>query len=434
MSFNINNRLNGINTLAYLGANAVQPPNFVTDNRPPNSGDSKNLAIGTLWLDLSGYPNTLPTAANIYMLVALVGNVATWVDFAGGGALLTLAGNSGGPISGDASHNINIVTANSTPKIVGSGNTLTLDFSLSALALGSSMPSLTTGTKDVSLGFQAGNATTSGTGNTLIGYQAGLRIANGSGNTFIGNGSGAFNVSGVSNVGVGTFTLATWSSVLGYNTIVGDSSWGNLISGNYNCSLGSSSAANYNGAESSNILIGNNILGTTGESNKLRIGNATGSGAGALNAAFICGIDGVGLNVAKVVTMASDQLGTASIQAGTGIVVTTAANTITIAASGTTSLTYTSVNFAASPYTVLSTDEYISVNTSGGPVTLRFPNAATLSRAYIVKDRTGNAAANNITVTTVGGAVNIDGAVTFVMNTAFQAINIIGNASTYEVY
>jgi hypothetical protein len=93
---------------------------------------------------------------------------------------------------------------------------------------------------------------------------------------------------------------------------------------------------------------------------------------------------------------------------------------------------YTNVN--TSPYVVLSTDEYLSVDSSGGAITIQLPNAATLSRILDIKDRTGSAATHNITVTTVGGAVNIDGATTFVMNTAYQSISVIGNASTYEVF
>lgn len=97
-------------------------------------------------------------------------------------------------------------------------------------------------------------------------------------------------------------------------------------------------------------------------------------------------------------------------------------------------IAYTSVNAAASPYTALGTDVYISVDSSGGAVTIRLPNAPTNYRYYTIKDRTGNAAANNITVTTVGGAVNIDGAVTFVMTGNFQSANVVFNGATYEIY
>jgi hypothetical protein len=126
--------------------------------------------------------------------------------------------------------------------------------------------------------------------------------------------------------------------------------------------------------------------------------------------------------------------GVINIVGGTGIITsgTVGPNTVTISATGITTLKYTNVN--SSPYTVLSTDEYLSVDCSSIPITLNFPNAATLSRAWIVKDRTGNAATNNITVTTPGGSVDIDGATTFVMNTNYESINIIGNATSYEVW
>lgn len=96
---------------------------------------------------------------------------------------------------------------------------------------------------------------------------------------------------------------------------------------------------------------------------------------------------------------------------------------------------YTSVNAAASPYTVLTTDYYISVDSSGGAVTLNFPNAPTFKQVWIVKDRTGNAATNNITLTTPGGTVTFDGSTTFVMNSNLQATQLIANSTpAYEIY
>ncbi len=93
---------------------------------------------------------------------------------------------------------------------------------------------------------------------------------------------------------------------------------------------------------------------------------------------------------------------------------------------------YTNVN--TTPYVVTATDYYLSVDASGGVITVQLPNAPTNFRTFIVKDRTGSAGANNITVTTVGGAVNIDGATTFVMNTNYESINLLFNGTTYEIY
>ena len=96
---------------------------------------------------------------------------------------------------------------------------------------------------------------------------------------------------------------------------------------------------------------------------------------------------------------------------------------------------YTNVNHAASPYTVLSTDQYISVDCSAGTVSLLFPNAPTYKRQWIIKDRTGNASTNNISVTTVGGTVTIDGQTTYTIDSNYAAIQLLANATpTYEVF
>jgi hypothetical protein len=120
-----------------------------------------------------------------------------------------------------------------------------------------------------------------------------------------------------------------------------------------------------------------------------------------------------------------------NIRGGMGITVSGASNTVTVASTG---VFYSYVNVNTSPYTVLTTDVYLSVDCSAIPITIKFPNAALLGEPYIVKDRTGNANVNNITVTTVGGAVDIDGDVTFVMDSAYQSLSLVGNGTTYEIY
>jgi len=97
-------------------------------------------------------------------------------------------------------------------------------------------------------------------------------------------------------------------------------------------------------------------------------------------------------------------------------------------------LTYVTVNNAASPYTVLSTDCFIAADVTAGTVTIRLPNTTTTGRTFVVKDVVGLAATNNVTITTVGGAVNIDGATSFVMNTAYEAVNLIWNGTSYVIY
>lgn len=119
---------------------------------------------------------------------------------------------------------------------------------------------------------------------------------------------------------------------------------------------------------------------------------------------------------------------------GPGVTITNGPGSITIGATG-AAFAYTNVNHAASPYTVLAGDDYISVDCSGGVVTLLFPNAPTANRTWIIKDRTGNAAASNISITTVGGTVTIDGSTTYKIVTNYGSVQMLANATpTYEVY
>ncbi len=106
--------------------------------------------------------------------------------------------------------------------------------------------------------------------------------------------------------------------------------------------------------------------------------------------------------------------------------------TSTLTVSVTDMLSYTSVN--TTPYVVLTTDDYISVDSSGGAITIELPNTLLIGRVFHVKDKTGSAATHNITVTTVGGAINIDGATSFIMNTNFESIAVIWGGSAYEVF
>lgn len=95
---------------------------------------------------------------------------------------------------------------------------------------------------------------------------------------------------------------------------------------------------------------------------------------------------------------------------------------------------YTYVDHAASSYTVLSTDYYLSCDVTAGVISILLPNAPTTGRIFVVKDKVGLCNTSNITVTTVGGAVNIDGAVTYVMNINYSAINLLFDGVAYQVW
>lgn len=110
-----------------------------------------------------------------------------------------------------------------------------------------------------------------------------------------------------------------------------------------------------------------------------------------------------------------------------------AGNTITINVTSET-VEYTNVTFAMSPYTVLNSDYFISCNTSGGAITILLPNAATQYSTFVIKDRTGDALTNNITLTTPGGVVTIDGETTYLFDENYESIEVLFNGTSYEIF
>jgi hypothetical protein len=120
---------------------------------------------------------------------------------------------------------------------------------------------------------------------------------------------------------------------------------------------------------------------------------------------------------------------------GTGGVIVTgnpATNTLTISASSSYSVTI--VNHAASPYTVLITDEFLSVDVTAGVVTLNFPNGPTTGSSWIIKDAKGLAGTNNITYTTPGGTVTFDGATSKVLNSNYESVQVLFDGTNYEIF
>lgn len=83
---------------------------------------------------------------------------------------------------------------------------------------------------------------------------------------------------------------------------------------------------------------------------------------------------------------------------GAPIIATNVQNAIEQAANAGLTPVGTIVTVGMSPYTPLPTDTLLLVNTSAGAITIQMPLAATRTRDLEVKDATGNAVANPITV------------------------------------
>jgi endosialidase-like protein len=249
--------------------------------------------------------------------------------------IVTLDGNSGAATGSTVTITTGASNAEGTATFAGSGSTVKLAFTdanqnvgIGTLALGhpaiggnnvavgpSALGALTTGSFNIGIGQGAGGLITSAAYHIYIGYAAGPG-STGSGETVIG-------------------TNAYGSSTGSNNIVIGSSAGfaAGTVGGAYNIVMGLNSGSSYESSESSNILL--NSTGTLAESHVLRIGSGTGTGTQNLNKAFISGITGINAgSIASVATIATtNQLGSATITAGTGITVTPTANTITIASS-----------------------------------------------------------------------------------------------------
>lgn len=95
---------------------------------------------------------------------------------------------------------------------------------------------------------------------------------------------------------------------------------------------------------------------------------------------------------------------------------------------------YTNIT-GVSSYVVIDNDYYISIDTSGGPVTINLPNTTTSYRQLIIKDRTGNSSSNNVTIQSVTpGTAKIDGKDDYVFTDNFESIELLFNGTNYESF
>ena len=145
------------------------------------------------------------------------------------------------------------------------------------------------GENNTAYGAAALEFNVSGDNNTAVGALALLNNTAGA-NTAVGSMALEDDVSGVTNTAVGVFagqhTTANFNTAVGgfafrdnvggtRNTAVGAGALEIITGGDDNTAVGELAGANYTGTESNNICIGSGTEGTAGESNAIRIGNAS---------------------------------------------------------------------------------------------------------------------------------------------------------------
>jgi len=135
------------------------------------------------------------------------------------------------------------------------------------------LTALTTGAKNMGIGYLAGAVVADGTDNTLIGYQSGYQttygITSGDHNTALGSStlgaSAAAHITGSGNTAIGSSSMLEAQGAVGNNTAVGKLSLGNLTLGTENTALGFQAARQLGVSEVGNVAVGANALNTFDE-------------------------------------------------------------------------------------------------------------------------------------------------------------------------
>lgn len=85
----------------------------------------------------------------------------------------------------------------------------------------------------------------------------------------------------------------------------------------------------------------------------------------------------------------------------------------------------------ANPYTIIAKDYLVAINTSGGARTVDLPATPVSGDRYLIKDDSGNAGANNITINATGG-YDIEGDASKTISSNYSAMELIFNGTNWR--
>ncbi len=296
-----NQSTHGFDRLAYMGV-GFTPAAVYVQPRDPLATDQNGIPLGTLWIN--------ETTTSVFMLVQKLYNVplkkilGTWVGISGNffnevHADAGVATPAAGVLNVSGGLNINTFAAGNTVTInlddlISLPNTDAVE-TAGELRLGGNRWISNYGTRNTFVGQSSGKTTltiANAISNIGLGPSALAALTTGDRNIAIGYASGFNITTGATNVsiGVGNSQLLTTGS---QNTALGDSALAELLTGANNVCIGFGAGhtavpgTGYTGAESSNIILGENS-GVTGESHVMRLG-LDGTGAGQQDTCYIAG-------------------------------------------------------------------------------------------------------------------------------------------------
>jgi hypothetical protein len=264
-------------TITTTGTIALSVPVSIANGG--TNATSMATTDGVVYFDGTRLVTTAVGTATYVLTSNGAGNAPTFQTIPASG-ITTINGDTGS-VTGSTVSIKGLSTAGSSVSFAGSGTAMTLN--------------TTDSLSNTIIGKGAGNASVSGSVNTALGFAALHGLTSGTDNLALGETSLNLVTSGAGNVGAGSYAL------------------GQLLTGTGNVCIGTAAGYGYTSSETGNIVIGasNAGIGTTGESNVLRIGGGTGTGNGQINASYISGISGITVTGTAVLVSAANQLGIA---------------------------------------------------------------------------------------------------------------------------
>lgn len=94
---------------------------------------------------------------------------------------------------------------------------------------------------------------------------------------------------------------------------------------------------------------------------------------------------------------------------------------------------YINRSASSTSYTVLTTDYVIAITSTSSAFTVTLLNTPLVNAVFVIKDESGAAAINNITVTCANGTTTIDGNTTVAINTNYGSITVYYNGTSYFI-